>query len=565
MTEIRTGSDSLSRAAIRQILWLTLAAVIGFVVLMAALSWASNLTGSGAESFGAVDIQKKAITLTLQEEPPQLDTTRSTDMISFFILGHVTEGLLRYDEKNRLVPGVAERWEIRADGATFWLRDNARWSDGKPVTAQDFVFAWQTVVDPKTASQYAFITYSVKNAEAINTGKMSPDKLGVRAVSDRELEVQFESPVAFFDKLVAFAIFNPVRKDFYESRKDRYGANAEDLLYNGPFTMTRWVHNAHVRLEKNPHYWNRDAIRLNVIDMPYITSDENTWVNLFKAGAVARAILGAEQLEEAMRLRWNMGRYVDGSVFYLDFNFRQGRVTRNYNLRRAMQLVNDPSELVNKVIALPAYQPAFSLFPSWLKGIEGNFRQEYPPPVVRPDLEAARRHLELAKKELGVQQIPPLLLLTDDAPFTSKNTEYFQNLYRRTLGLEIKIDKQIFKQRLAKMTSGDFDLVTAGWGPDYDDPLTFGDLYASWNGNNRGKYNNPELDRQVRIAQGSLDSKVRMDAFGKIQKILIEDAVHLTTHERGRVFVLDPRLKGVLTRAVGTDPDYTNAYLVEQP
>jgi len=565
MTEINTGSDSLSRAAIKQIVWLTAAAIVGFVALMAVLSWASNLTGGGAETLPAVDVKKGVVTLILADEPPQMDTTRSTDQISFFILGHVTEGLIRYDEKNRLVPGVAERWEIRPDGATFWLRDNARWSDGKPVTAHDFVFAWQTVVDPATASQYAFITYSVKNAEAINTGKMSRDKLGVRAVNDHQLEVQFEAPIAFFDKLVAFAVFNPIRQDFYESRKDKYGANAEDLLYNGPFTITRWVHSAHVRLDKNPYYWNRDAIRLNVIDMPYITSDESTWVNLYKAGSVARATLGAEQLDEAMSLRWNLGRYVDGSVFYIDFNFREGRVTRNRNLRQAMQLVNDPNELVNKVIALPAYQPAISLFPSWLGGVNGRFRQEYPPPVVRPNLEEARRHLELAKKELGIQQIPPLVLLTDDGPFSNKNAEYLQNLFRRTLGLEIKIDKQIFKQRLAKMTSGDFDLVSAGWGPDYDDPLTFGDLYASWNGNNRGKYNNPELDRQVRIAQSSLDAKVRMDAFGKIQKILIDDAVLLPNYERGRVFVLDPRVKGVVNRAVGTDPDYTNAYLVEKP
>ena len=565
MAEIKTGSDSLSRAAINQIVWLSVAAVVGFVLLMAVLSWASNLTGGGAETFGAVDVKKGAITLILGDEPPQLDATRSTDQISFFILGHVTEGLIRYDAKNNLVPGVAERWDIRADGATFWLRDNAQWSDGKPVTAHDFVFAWQTVVDPATASQYAFITYSVKNAEAINTGKMSRDKLGVRAVNDHQLEVEFQSPVAFFDKLVAFAVFNPIREDFHKSRKDTYGANAEDLLYNGPFTITRWVHSAHVRLEKNPHYWNRDAIRLNVIDIPYITSDETTVVNLFKAGAVARASLGSEQLEEAMKLRWNLGRYVDGSVFYIDFNFREGKVTRNLNLRRAMQLVNDPNELVNKVIALPAYQPAISLFPSWLKGISGPFRLEYPPMAVRPDLEEARRHLELAKKELGLQQIPPIVLLTDDGPFSNKNAEYVQNLFHRTLGLELKIDKQIFKQRLAKMTSGDFDLVSAGWGPDYDDPLTFGDLYASWNGNNRGKYNNPELDRQVRVAQSSLDPKVRMDAFGKIQKILIDDAVLLPEYERGRVFVLDPRVKGVVNRAVGTDPDYTNAYLVEKP
>jgi oligopeptide transport system substrate-binding protein len=565
MAETKAGSDSLSRAAIKQIVWLTVVAVVSFVGLMAALSWASNTTGGASETFGAVDYKKGAITLILADEPPQLDTTRSTDQISFFILGHVTEGLLRYDDKNRLVPGVAERWDIRADGATFWLRNNARWSDGKPVTAHDFVFAWQTVVDPATASQYAFITYSVKNAEAINTGKMNRDKLGVRAVNDYQLEVQFQAPVAFFDKLVAFAVFNPIREDFYNSHKDRYGANAEDLLYNGPFTLARWVHSAHVRMEKNPYYWNRDAVRLNVIDMPYITSDETTWVNLFKAGRVARATLGTEQLDEAMRLRWNLGRYVDGSVFYLDFNFREGRVTRNHNLRRAMQLVNDPSELVNKVIALPAYQPAISLFPSWLKGVNGRFWQEYPPTLVKPDIEMARHYLELAKKELGVQQIPPLVLLTDDGPLSNKNAEYLQNLLRRTLGLEIKIDKQIFKQRLAKMTSGDFDLVSAGWGPDYDDPLTFGDLYSSWNGNNRGKYNNPELDRQVRIAQSSLDPKVRMDAFGTIQKILIDDAVLLPNYERGRVYVLDPRVKGVVNRAVGTDPDYTNAYLIEQP
>jgi oligopeptide transport system substrate-binding protein len=171
----------------------------------------------------------------------------------------------------------------------------------------------------------------------------------------------------------------------------------------------------------------------------------------------------------------------------------------------------------------------------------------------------------MAKKELGVEQIPPIVLLTDDTPLANKDAEYFQNLYRRTLGLEIKIDKQIFKQRLAKMTSGDFDIVTYGWGPDYDDPLTFGDLYASWNGNNRGEYKNPELDRQVRIAQSSLDPKVRMDAFGQIQKILIDDAVILPSYERGRVFVQDPRLKGVANRAVGADPDFTNAYLVENP
>jgi oligopeptide transport system substrate-binding protein len=559
------GSDPLSRAAVRQIAWLAVACTGGFVLLLVLLSWASRLTGSGSNSLGAIDFESRTITLALEDEPPQMDSTRSTDMISFRILGHVMEGLIRYDKHNRLVPGVAERWEIGPEKATFWLRENAAWSDGKPVTAHDFVFAWQTVVDPATASEYAFIMYAIKNAEAINTGKMRRNQLGARALSDRVLEVEFEQPIAFFDKLVAFGVYNPVREDFYESRAGRYGADAVDLLYNGPFMLTQWVHGARLRMEKNPHYWNKDAIWLNVIDIPYITQDTKTAVNLFKSGAIARTGLDTEQLEDAMRLRWKLGRYNDGSVFYIDFNFRPGRVTSNHNLRKAMQLVSDSGELVNKVIALPGYQPAVSLFPAWLKGAEKPFRQEHPPTLVKPDYAAARRHLELAKKELGLEQIPPLVLLSDDSPISNRQTEYFQNLFMRTLGIEIKIDKQIFKQRLAKMTAGDFDMVAAGWGPDYDDPLTFGDLYASWNANNRGKYNNPALDRQVRLAQGSLDPRTRMNAFGEIQRILIEDAVMLPNYERGRVYVQDPHLKDVVYRAVGTDPDYTNAYLTENP
>lgn len=559
----QTRREPVSRAAVRQLLLLSAVCAAGFVGLMTLLAWVSSITGGGAAAQRAIDIETRTITLALEQEPPQLDSTRATDAISFRILGHVMEGLLRYDADNRLVPGVAERWEIRPEGATFWLREDAHWSDGQPVTADDFVFAWRKVVDPDNASQYAYILYPVKNAEAINTQGMPIERLGVRAVGNRRLEVEFERPVAFFDKLVAFETYLPVREDFYGSRGGRYGADATDLLYNGPFAMTRWVHGAHVRLEKNAHYWNRDAIWLNVIDMPYVTSDVTATVNLFKDGSIASTGLGPEQLEEAMKLRWDLGRHIDGSVFYIDFNFRPGRPTSNFHLRRALQLVNDPPELVNKVIALPGYQPGVSLFPGWLTGVDGPLRLEYPPPVVTPDHARARDHLAIARSELGA--IPPLVLLADDSPNAVRQAEYYQNLFQRVLGLEIRLDQQIFKQRLEKMDLGDFDMVMAGWGPDYADPLTFGDLYASWNGNNRGHYENAALDAQVEIAQRSLDPRTRMEAFGEIQDILIEEAVQLPAYERGRVYVQTPELKGVVRRAVGTDRDYTYAYLEEAP
>ena len=555
------GGDALSRASLRQMIWLAAAAVAAFVLLLVGLAWASGLTGGGDASSRAIDVDKATITLALSSEPPQMDSTRSTDQVSHLLLGHVAEGLLRLDADDNIVGGVAERWEITPQKATFWLREDALWSDGVPVTAKDFVFAWRKVVDPANAAEYAFILYYVKNAEAINTGKMPIEKLGVRALSDRVLEVDLEQPTAIFDKLVAFSVYNPVREDFYNSTNGRYAADADMMLYNGPFTMTRWVHGAHVRLEKNPRYWNRDAIRLNVIDFPYLTVDSNAAVNLFKDGAIASTGLGAEQLDEAMALRWSLGRYVDGGNFYIDFNFRPGRLTANYHLRKAMQLVSDSGELVNKVIGLPGYVASKSLFPSWLKGLSGKFRAEYPPPELKVDVAAAREHLAIAKRELGLQEIPPLVLLSDDGALSNKQSEYYQNLFRRTLGLEVRIDKQTFKQRLEKMTSGDFDMVMAGWGPDYADPLTYGDLMASWNGNNRGKYVNPALDAQVRIAQTSLDQAARMQAFAEIQRILIDDAVQLYSYERGVVYVARPELKGVVHRQLSPTTDYTYAWL----
>jgi oligopeptide transport system substrate-binding protein len=563
MNRPTTPDQTFDRFAGRQLLMLGLASIAGITLLMLALGWASSLTGSSAGASQAVDPASKTITLHMSTEPPQLNSSLATDMLSGMVLGHVMEGLLRYDANNQLAPGVAERWEITARGATFWLRRDALWSDGEPVTAHDFVFAWRLALDPDNASEYAFILHPIKNAEAITRGEMPVESLGAFAVDKHTLRVELERPIAYFDKLVAFPTYYPIREDFYRQTYPRYGAEADTLLYNGAFALTRWIHGAHLRMEKNPAYWNKAQIRINVLDFPYITTDTNAALNLFKDNKIAHTGLAAENLNDAMEQRWHIQRFMDGSVFFVEYNFRPGRATGNFHLRKAIQLAVDPAELVYKVTKLPGYLPGESIFPVWLKGVNGFFRQEYPAPTPKLDLAAAREHLEQARKQLGVQEIPPLVLLTGDNPLSSVQSEYFQQVLRKNLGLDIKIDKQIFKQRLAKMTAGEFDMVMAGWGPDYDDPLTFGDLFASWNPNNRGRYANPELDRQVDIAKTSLDAKTRMDAFAEIQRILIEDAAILPNYERGTTYVVNPAMRGMVRRAVGLDPDYTYAYIAE--
>lgn len=559
-------ADPLSRAALRQLVLLGVICVVGLAALLGALSWAASLTGGSGPAVAAIDFEARAITTSIRQDAPNLDSTRATDAQSIMIFTHVLEGLLRYDQTGNLIPGVAERWDIRMDGATFWLRADARWSDGQPVTAHDFVFAWRTAVDPKTASQYAFILYPVKNGEAINAGKLPVDALGVRAVDDRTLEVEFENPVAYFDKLVAAQTYLPVREDFYKSRAGRYAADAEDLLYNGPFRIARWVHGASMRLEKNEHYWNREAVQLNVVDIAYITRDAVARLNLFQDGRVVDVdYLPGEALDQVLQQRWPLHRYDEGSLWMVQLNHRPGYVTANYHFRRALQLSNDPAELVYRVLKTPSYTVAESVFPAYIKGEQRLFREEYPPPRIVLDLEAARAELEIARRELGVSEFPPLTLLSDDTPAAVTHSEYMQEYLRRNLGLTIKIDRQNFRQRLAKQENGEFDLVLYGWSPDYDDPLTWADLYASWNLNNHGRYNNPELDAQVRVAQRSTDKAVRLKAFAEVQRIVTEDVATIFGYERGVMYVQDPRLKGVGRRVAGGSPDYTAAYLTEQP
>ena len=545
----------------RQLAQFFLLAFAGVALLMLALHYAGSALSGTTSDVSAVDEDANSISIIIREEPPQLNSSRATDAISGMVLGHVMEGLVRMGLDDRLEGAVAERWEVTPTQATFWLRENAKWSDGRPVTAADFIFAWQTALKPETGSQYAFLLFAIQNAEAINQGTLPASALGVSAPNPYTLVIDLARPVPFFDKTLVFPTFLPIREDFYNATNGRFGADADQLLYNGPFQISQWVHGSSMTFKRNPHFWNQDEIHLDAIHVPYITSDATASLNFFKDDKIAITGLQAENLIEAMRMGWQIRQHRDGTVFFLEFNHRQGRVTDNVNLRRALQLALDMDEMVYKVTKLPGYEPGVSLFPGWLMGEEKLLRQEYPPEKITPDASLAKQHLQKALKELGLSEPPTLVLLTGDNPISSVQSEWVQQTLKTKLGINAKIDKQIFKQRLAKMTSGEFDIVLAGWGPDYNDPLTFGDLFASWNKNNRGEYNSPELDALIDIAQSRLEPAVRMQAFGDIQQHLIDQAVLLPMYERGVTYVVDPRVKQLKRRVIGPDPDVSRAYI----
>jgi oligopeptide transport system substrate-binding protein len=509
-----------------------------------------------------IDPVKNEISFVMTEEPQWLNTVRATDQESFIIIDHISEGLMTADVNNKLVGGVAERWELTDEKATFWLREDARWSDGVPVTAHDFVFAWQQVANPLNAAEYAFLMRAFTNGEKIIAGNLPPEALGVEAIDDHTLVAHLTSPTAYFLELVTFISFRPVREDYYRQMGQRYAADADKMISNGPFMLTGWVHGASLRMEKNPFYWNADAVKLDAINIPYITSDPNARFNLFMDGKIALARnLDYSAAKMALQRRQKLRSFKDGTVFFIEFNHREDRPTRNLNLRRAMRAVYDAEELTYKVIGLPGNAPSYSLFPEWLEGDEEKLLIEHPPRKPELSIEQGREYLRLAVQELGVEEIPPLTLLLSDTPNSVKQGEYFQNVMARTLGLDIRLDRQIFKQRLAMMTAGEFDLVAAGWGPDYNDTMTFADLFTSWNLNNRGRYKSDRYDELILSAQSTTDKRLRNQLFSEIQELVYEDVVIIPQYERGFIYVQDKRLDGVRRSRIGGDTNFSYSWI----
>ncbi|MEY4615715.1 MAG: hypothetical protein RJB66_675 [Pseudomonadota bacterium] len=517
----------------------------------------------GFPSIGYSQLKLKTVTLALSTEPPNLDAGRATDSESFFVLGHSMEGLTRYGKDGNTAPGVAERWTLTEQGVVFYLRADARWSDGQPVVAKDFVFSWRRALDPATASEYSFILYPIKNAELINQGKLPLEQLGAVAKDDRTLEVTFEKPCGYFLGLTAFATYFPIREDLVQRTKDRYASNPESMLFNGPFKLTTWVHGSSLRMERNPFYWNKKNVDVDVIDVPYITPDETARFNLFKTQKIDILGLNKENLSNAQREHFKLRKFTDGTVFYFSFNFREGHLTANKNLRKAIRSVFNANQYVSRIVGIPGTIPGTGLIPAWLNGVNGPFRKEFPLIAVKNDIAMGKQYLAAAMKELKLKSPPSLVWLTTDSPTATKEAEYMQNLLKTTLGIQLKVDKQIFKQRLAKMRAGDFDIVSAGWGPDYADPMTFVDLFTSWNGNNTGQWFNKDYDQHIRNALGTVDTQTRMGEMAKAEKIILEELPIIPTYERTIIYTHSDKIKGLVRRAVGSDPDLTNVKIAD--
>lgn len=503
-------------------------------------------------------------------EIPSMDSAIAEDSVAFNILNNVNEGLFRLNQENVAEPALAEgEPEISEDGLTytFKLRD-ANWSNGTPVTAQDFVFSWQRAIDPATGSPYGpyMMAGTIKNATAISEGKMDKAELGVEATDEKTLVVTLERPVPYFMSLMAFGTFYPQNEAFVTEKGDAYASNSDNLLSNGPFVLTNWDGTGlKWSMEKNAEYWDAETVQLEKINVD-VVKEPGTAVNLYTSGEKDRAGLSGEY---AMQYADDAEviKELEPTLFYLKFNQeRNGEKTplANLNIRKALSMAFNKQDLTDVVLANGSL-PANYLVPTEFTFDESgaDFRE------VNGDMnefnaEEAKKFWATGLEELGETEIT-LELLGGDSELAKKMDEYLKAQLEENLeGLTVNLKAVPFNVRLELDEAQDYDIQNSGWGPDYQDPMTFIDLFVTGSSHNLMSYSNPEFDKLIEQAKGDLaqDLAGRWDAMAQAEKILIEDdAAIAPIYQRGVMSLQKPYVQGIVSHPFGGDYSYKWAFV----
>ncbi|AKP46388.1 peptide ABC transporter substrate-binding protein [Bacillus smithii] len=533
-----------------------------FLVLLLALgtvltACSGSKSGDGGKN-GDNAKKDQVLNLVETQEIPTMDSALATDVVSFTALNNVMEGLYRLGKNDEPVEGIAEgEPQVSKDGKTwtFKLRD-AKWSNGDPVTAGDFVYAWRKVVDPKTASQYAYIMYDIKNAQAINEGKMKPEQLGVKALDDKTLQVQLESPVPYFKNLLTFGTFLPQDEKYVKEQGKKYGLEADTTVYNGPFVLSSWKHDDKWQMKKNPNYWDKDSVKLKEVNVKVI-KDTQTGVNLYESNATDRVNLDSEFVDKYKNDK-DLKYEKEATVFFLRFN-EQNPVLKNVDARKAISMAFDKNQFT-KVVLNNGSIPADYFVPAeFVKGPNGKYFRDENGNFNTYNVKEAKKYWAKAKKALGKDKIT-LELLNYDDDLSRKAGEYLKEQLEKNLkGLTVNIKQQPFKQKLDLEAKMNYDFSLAGWGPDYADPMTFIDMFVTDGGNNEMHYSNPEYDKLVQEAKTTyaLQPEKRWEAMLKAEKILLDqDAAIAPVYQRGRAVLQRPYVKGLLKHKVGPELSY---------
>lgn len=477
--------------------------------------------GGGTQGNGGGGGGNRTVTLNLGDTIRDLDSATTTDSASGDVLLNIVEGLYRLDENTEPQPAQAEKVEMSDDGLnyTFTLRDGITWSDGSPVVAEDFRYAWLRALNPDTGSQYAYIiSQFVEGADAYNTGDGSEEDVAIQAPDDKTLEVTLTAPAPFWLGLTSFQTYMPQKQSFVEEQGEQYATNADTLLYNGPYTLTDFKPTESVTFVKNEDYWNKGEVPIERVQAR-IVKELDTAVNLYENGQLDVQEIDGQYVDE-FKDSPEFKQQTVFATFYMVGN-EEVEVFQNLNIRKAIQIGYDREALVNEILKNGS-AAATGVVPAGMAGPEGEtFREAQGAVQPEFDPEEARRLFQQGLEEVGGN--PTIELLAYDDSSSRDIATFLQSQFEENLGAKIDVKVQPFDRKLELESNGEFQLSWQGWIGDYNDPMTFLELFTSDSSFNTQGYANKQYDQLIADAKEEPDAAARMDMLLEAERILVEE------------------------------------------
>jgi len=507
----------------KKFLLLTVLAV--FSLVLAACGFGGEKSDNSSSSDGTKDSgsKSKEINLAIASEPPSLHPQLATDTTSSAILINVFEGLTVSDADGKPTPGMAEKWDISPDKKTytFHLRD-AKWSNGDPVVAGDFEYAWKWALNPENLSEYASIFYPIKGAQAYNEKGGSIDAVGIKAEDDKTLVVTLENPTPYFLELTGFKTYLPVNQKVTEANKEWYTDAGENFVTNGPFKLSDWKHSESIVLAKNADYWDASNVDLDTVNIDMVEK-EATVATKYKGGeldyigapfqTVDLNVIDEFKKDKTLRIKDT------ASIYWYKFNTKD-KIMSNANIRKALTLAIDRQKLIDNVTK-GEQKPATGMVPIAVPKFEED--RGY---MKDNDVDGAKAALEAGMKELGIKD--PKDIKVNISFNTSEAhaaiAQFIQEEWKTKLGITSQLDNSEWQVYLEKVNTGDYQVARMGWVADYLDAYTFLEMFdTAKNGNNDTGWENAEYKGFLDKAIAEVDEAKRIDYLKQAEAVIMKE------------------------------------------
>lgn len=509
----------------------------------------------------------KNLSVCVASEPKTMDPALSNTVDGAILFSHLFEGLIKRvdDGSGNAVraPGQALSWEKSAPNAdgevtwTFKMNPEARWSDGQRVTAGDFVYTWQRLVNPNTGAEYAYQLDMVKGYKEVQEGGADPSTLAVSAPDDDTFVVTLSYDCPYFEDIAAFPVTYPVRQDMIEAHGDEWTYSVDTYLSNGPFKLTAWEHNSYIEMVPNEQYYDLSGVQLESLTFA-LMDDDNAQLASYRAGDL--------QFIENMPIGEIAGLLASGELkinpylgtYFAIFNNSKAPFD-NANVRRAFSLAIDRNFIVESV-SQAGEVPADSFVSPGIFDAGGpgtDFYETGKAPYYSASKEDYEKNCEEARQLLadagypGGEGFPVVNYIFNTNDNHQKIAEALQNMWQTELGVTVQINNMDWNAFIDARQKGEYDVARHGWITDYNDPMSYLDMWMTGNGNNDAQMSNPEYDAFMAEAKGSADPAVRMAAMHNAEDVLMDQMGIAPIYFYTNKFLLDPTVKGMVYDPMG--------------